>query len=422
MTSSFLVGALAPVDKAAELIELEADIVAALKKPERVIEATLRVRMDDGRIALFPAWRVQWNSSLGPYKGGIRYSPNANLEEVSALSALMTWKNSLMTLPLGGGKGAVKADPKTLSLSELERLSRAWVRAFYDVIGPEKDIPAPDVNTNAEIMSWMTDEYSKLAGKEILGVFTGKPVSRGGSRGRDISTSYGGFVILKCYLEEKNEKISGKTSAVQGFGNVGSNIAKFLYEAGSKVLAVSDSKGGIYSQEGLDVAKILELHRESKEAYQLKLPEIGKKLNYRIITNDELLALKVDILVPAALEGAIHAGNAKDIKANIVLEMANGPTTAEAERELIARGIDILPDILANGGGVTVSYFEMLQNASGHYWSEAEVLNKLKIKMTEAWQNLEETRRRYGITHREAAFVRAVERVALATKKQSAAI
>lgn len=419
MVSSFLESALAPIDKAAELLGLKTDVVAALKRPERAIETTLRVRMDDGRIVLFPAWRVQWNGALGPYKGGIRYSPDANLDEVSALAALMTWKNSLMALPLGGGKGAVKVDPKALSKGELERLSRAWARAFYDVIGPEKDVPAPDVNTNAEIMAWMTDEYSKIAGKEVLGTFTGKPVLKGGSKGREVSTSYGGFVVLKRYLEGKGQTLrsnSGQAVAIQGFGNVGSNIAKFLHEAGIKVVAVSDSEGGIYAENGLDIPRILEMRTTKDGSRPPKLSELGRKLNYKIIANVDPLTLPVDVLVPAALEGAIHEGNAKDVKASVVLEMANGPTTAEAENVLVSRGIDVIPDIMANGGGVMGSYFEMLQNASGHYWSEEEVLNKLELQMTEAWEGLEEVRKRFGITYREAAFIRAIERVAKAVE------
>jgi len=401
MTSSFLESALAPIDKAAGLLGLKADVVAALKRPERAIEATLRVRMDDGRIALFPAWRVQWNGALGPYKGGIRYSPDANLDEVSALAALMTWKNSLMALPLGGGKGAVKVDPKMLSKGELERLSRAWVGAFFDVIGPEKDVPAPDMNTNAEIMAWMSDEYSKLAGREVLGTFTGKPVEKGGSKGREVSTSYGGFVVLKRYLEGKNKTLKGLSVAIQGFGNVGGNIARFLDEAGCKVVAISDSKGGIYKKEGLDIPKRLE-----------------DATGAETISNKELLELPVDVLVPAALESVIHDGNATNIKAKVILELANGPVTAEAEQVLVGRGIDVIPDIMANGGGVMGSYFEMLQNASGHYWSEEEVLNKLELQMTEAWEGLEEVRKRFGITYREAAFVRAIERVAKAVESK----
>ncbi|MDP3947280.1 MAG: Glu/Leu/Phe/Val dehydrogenase [bacterium] len=413
MSSSFLESALAPIDKAAELLGLKADVVAALKRPERAIEATLRVRMDDGRIVLFPAWRVQWNGALGPYKGGIRYSPDANLDEVSALAALMTWKNSLMALPLGGGKGAVKVDPKTLSKNELERLSRAWARAFADVIGPEQDVPAPDVNTNAEIMAWMTDEYSKIAGKEVLGTFTGKPVEKGGSKGREVSTSYGGFVVLKRYLESQNGALEDRTIVIQGFGNVGSHIAEFLHGAGAKVVAISDSEGGIYKESGLDIPKVVkEREPHEKGGRPKKLSQLAETLGAEKISNETLLELPVDILIPAALESVIHEGNAKSIKGKVILEMANGPVTAEAEGVLVGRGIDVIPDIMANGGGVMGSYFEMLQNASGHYWGEEEVLNKIELQMTEAWEGLLAVRKRFGITYREAAFVRAVERVA----------
>lgn len=405
--SNFLESALAPVDKAAKLLGLKDDIVLALKCPERIVESTLRVRMDDGTIHLFPAWRVQWNGALGPYKGGIRYSIDANLNEVLALAALMTWKNSLMALPLGGGKGAIKVNPKVLSPGELERISRAWARSFFDVIGPGKDIPAPDVNTNAMIMDWMTDEYSKIAGVPSWGAFTGKPVEKGGSHGREVSTSYGGFVVLKNYLKSTGGNF--KTVSIQGFGNVGSNIAKFLYDAGFTVVAVSDSKGGIYREDGLNITRIINEMGQRKGGKLLELVDV---VGAKEITNREIMELPVDILIPAALESVINEDNVRNIRARVILEMANGPTTAEAEKILVAQKIDVLPDILANGGGVMGSYFEMLQNASGTYWDEKEVLGKLEVQMTDAWSGLEEVRKRFGITYREAAFVRAVERVA----------
>ena len=399
MSSSFLESALAPVDHAASLLGLNRQVVAQLKRPERSLEETLTIERDSGTVGNFPAWRIQWNSALGPHKGGIRYHPAANLDEVSALSALMTWKNSLAGLPLGGGKGAIQVDPKQLSEGELERLSRAYVRAFFDHLGPDRDVPAPDVNTNAQIMAWMNDEYSLLAGRTVH-TFTGKPVGEGGSEGREVATSYGGFVILKRFIENLSRK--PRTVAIQGFGNVGSNIAKFLFEDGFTIVAVSDSKGGVFRADGLDIPEILD-----------KRPsEIGDESGYHPISNADLLELPVDVLIPSAIEGVITSENAPDIKAKVILEMANGPVDASAEPTLDEQEITIIPDIMANSGGVTGSYFEMLQNQSGDYWTEAQVLEKLEKQMEEAWAALEETRQKYNINYREAAFVRAVERVA----------
>lgn len=396
---SFLENALAPIEKAARILKLSPKVVNRLKKPEQVHEELLLGR--------FPAWRVQWCGVLGPYKGGIRYSPAANLDEVSALSALMTWKNSLAGLPLGGAKGAVQVDPRKLSEVELERLSRAYVRAFFDHLGPGKDIPAPDVNTNAQIMAWMNDEYSKLAGEQVH-AFTGKPVGQGGSKGREVSTSYGGFVILKRYLAGASlPTYRRRAVAIQGFGNVGANIAKFLFEDGFTIVAVSDSKGGVFQAEGLDIPEILE--RNPKP-----LSGVVEGMGYHQISNSDLLELPVDVLVPAAVEGVITRYNAPKIRAKIVLEMANGPVTEEAEKILFERGVDVIPDIMANVGGVVGSYFEMLQNESGDYWSEEKVLHELEEKMSEAWEALEEARRRFNLSYREAAFVRAVERLAVA--------
>lgn len=396
---SFLQSALTPVDKAALLLSLDEDVVERLKTPERQLKHDLELEHDDGRIEHYPAWRVQWNSALGPYKGGIRFAPNASLDEVSALSSLMTWKNSLAGLPLGGGKGAIAVNPRALSEAELERLSRAYVRAFFDHLGPTKDVPAPDVNTNAKIMAWMNDEYSKLAGREVH-TFTGKPVGQGGSAGRDVATSYGGFVILKRFVEDLNRR--PRTIAIQGFGNAGSNMAKFLFEDGFTIVAVSDSKGGTFRAEGLDIPEILG-----------KRPsEVGEEFGYHQISNADLLELPVDILVPAAVEGVITADNAPRIRAKIILELANGPIDAYAEPVLAKREVTVIPDIMANAGGVTGSYFEMLQNQTNDYWTEAEVLAKLKKQMEEAWDALEETKEKYGTSYREAAFICAVGRVA----------
>lgn len=412
--ASFLQSALAPVDKAAQILKLPKEVVSRLKQPEQSHEAKL--------LGKFPAWRVQWNNALGPYKGGIRYSPNANLDEVSALSALMTWKNSLLGLPLGGGKGAIQVDPRMFSEAELERLSRAYVGAFFKHLGPGKDISAPDVNTDARVMDWMNDEYSKIAGRKTY-AFTGKSVGNGGSAGREVSTSYGGFVVLKRYLDLLGQRRG--TVAVQGFGKVGANIAKFLFEDGFKVVAVSDSKGGIYNQGGINIVEVLARFRQSfggqarlDSARQANRPralaEIAQDFGYEIIPNSELLELPVSALIPAAVEGVITESNASQIGAKIILEMANGPVTTDAEPILEERGITIIPDIMANAGGVVGSYLEMLQNESGSYWSEEKVLHELEGKVSEAWEALEETRKEHNLSYRQAAFVRAIDRIAKA--------
>ena len=350
-----------------------------LRQPERVLASALKVKMDSGAQKEFKAYRVQYNTARGPAKGGIRFHPQVSEQEVMLLSFLMSLKCAVIGIPYGGGKGGVECNPKQLSERELEEISRAWVRAFKQDIGPDKDIPAPDVNTGAQEMAWMLDEYEKLEGSHAPAAFTGKPIALGGSLGREYSTSLGGVFALEKILEKSSslsKQVKGKTVAVQGFGNVGMHLARLLHQRGWKVVAVSNSEGGVYDEsgKGLDIPKIIanyERDRLSKVA--------GKK-----ISNEELLELPVEVLAPSALENQITEKNASAIKAKVVLEMANGPVTPEGDAKLFARGVTVVPDILANSGGVAVSYFEWVQNRQGYYWTETEVNEKLEKKFDEA--------------------------------------
>jgi glutamate dehydrogenase/leucine dehydrogenase len=400
--------------------------VAVLQEPQRIVNVTLPVRMDDGTQKLFSGYRVQFNNARGPYKGGIRYHHNVSLDEVKALSFWMAMKCAVADLPLGGGKGGIIVDPKTLSQGELERLSRAYGRAIADIIGPDTDVPAPDVNTNGVIMGWMVDEYvsaqkrkAKFLGttlsvktvKKLKSTFTGKALNNGGSEGREEATGLGGLFVLQAII--KKLKLTGKlTAAVQGFGNVGYNVAKFLDEAGIRVVAVSDSKGGIYVPEGINPA--LTLDCKKKNGYLAGCYCSGSVCDLKKgkqVTNDELLELPVDILVPAALENAITAKNAGKIKAKVVLEMANGPTTPEADEVLYKKGIPVIPDILSNSGGVTVSAFEWEQNRKGQHWTKAEVNKKLSKKMVSAAEAVWQASMTHKTDLRTAAFVVALERI-----------
>ncbi|HDG61582.1 MAG TPA: Glu/Leu/Phe/Val dehydrogenase, partial [Thermotoga sp.] len=347
------------LERASKVLKLKGDIVEMLKHPERVIEVSIPVKMDDGSIKVFTGWRSQHNTALGPTKGGIRYHWNVTKEEVMALSAWMTFKNAVMNLPYGGGKGGIRVNPKEMSEGEVERLSRTYIQRIYKYIGPEEDIPAPDVYTNPQIMAWMMDEYSKLVGKFSPGVITGKPLIVGGSKGRKTATARGGFFVLREALKVRGERFEDMKAAIQGFGNAGSNAAIYLYEAGVKVVAVSDSKGGIFKEDGLPIPDVVKHKKETRSVIDFP--------GARNITNEELLELNVDILVPAALEDVITEENAPRVKARYILELANGPTTPEADEILTSKGVMILPDILANAGGVTVSYFEWVQNLMNYY-------------------------------------------------------
>jgi len=405
--------------------------ILLLEQPQRIINITIPVEMDNGGTRIFQGYRVQYNNFLGPYKGGIRFHPHVSLDEVKALSFWMAMKCAVADLPLGGGKGGIIVDPKILSEGELERLSRGYVRAIADCIGPDKDVPAPDVNTNGVIMGWMVDEFIKRqmtmsVGQKTINnkqkiflssTFTGKLIKDGGSEGREEATGLGGLYVLQALLakqktENRKQKAEKMTVAIMGFGNVGYNIAKFLHEQGFQVVAVSDSKGGVYVSDGMNPELTLDCKKKtgilagcycSGSVCSVKS---GKK-----ITNEELLELPVDIIIPSALENVITKENAKKIKAKIILEMANGPTTPEADEILFKRGITVIPDILSNSGGVTVSAFEWEQNRKGEHWSKEDVNKKLKKKMEAAVDVIYTISKKLKTDLRTAAFVVALERI-----------
>jgi len=397
------------IDDCAEILKLSPEITAVLKNPMRELHVSLPVRMDNGKIKVFQGFRVQYNDARGPAKGGIRFHPEETVDTVRALAAWMTWKCSLADIPLGGGKGGIICNPKELSVGELERLSRAYVRAIYFMIGPEKDVPAPDVYTTPQIMAWMTDEYSVIAGKPQFGTFTGKPLSIGGSAGRGDATAKGGMYTIREAAKELGIDMKKAKVAIQGYGNAGYYAAKLVKEMfGSKVVAVCDSQGGIYNAAGLDIKKAFECKEATGSVCSMKGVEK--------ITNEELLELDVDVLIPAAIENVITEKNAANIKAKIVAELANGPTTPAADKILYKNGVHIIPDFLCNGGGVTVSYFEMVQNAYMYYWDEAEVYEKLDKRISNAYHSVLDTSKQYKINMRQAAYVVSVKRVVDAMK------
>src|SRR3989344_184144 len=389
--------------KIAEVKELTDLELLILNQPKRVINMNISLRMDDGSIKIFPSFRIQYNDARGPTKGGIRFHPEVNMEEVKELAFLMSLKCALVDIPFGGAKGGIKVDPKDLSDGELERLSRKYIREFADFIGPTKDIPAPDVNTNPKIMGWMLDEFEKVKGEKSPGVITGKPLSLGGSKGRIYSTSLGGAFVLREYLKSVKKNAKRLTVAIHGFGNVGSHLAKILDEWGCKIIAIADSKGAIYDAKGLDVKNLLENDLQGKKVQQSGL---GKN-----ISGDELLELDVDVLVPAAIENVINAKNMGKIKAKVILELANGPITAEADDYFESKKSIVLPDILANSGGVIVSYFEWLQNISNYYWSEEKGNEMLEEYMVRAFDSVEKTRKSENSSYRKAAYILAVKRI-----------
>src|SRR3989344_3430885 len=388
--------------KLAPLANLSKKDLQLLATPEHVWKAELEV---SGK--KYPAYRVQWNSARGPYKGGIRFHPGVDIDEVSSLAFWMSIKTAVADLPLGGGKGGVTCNPKDLNEKQLEELSRKFIRAFYKHLGSDKDIPAPDVYTTPQIMAWMLDEFEKLTGKKDPGMITGKPLDKGGSLVRDIATALGGVFILEEALAKM--KMKEKTVAIQGFGNAGMNMAELLAERGFKVIAVSDSKGGIMNKDGLDIPKLVMV----KNATSSVVNYPGKK-----ISNEELLEMKVDILVPAALDNVIHKDNAAKVKAQLILELANGPTTPEADVILHKNGILVLPDVLANSGGVTVSCFEWQQNLAGEKWSEKEVTLKLRKKMVTAFNKIWELHQTNDEDFRTNTYVLAVKKIIEAEKKR----
>ncbi len=398
---------LAQIAKASALMGLAPSVHELISHHERILEVAVPVKMDDGRLQVFRGYRCQHNSIRGPYKGGIRFHPDVDLEEVKALSAWMTMKCAVVNIPLGGGKGGIIVDPKQLSPRELESMTREYARAIAPFVGPDVDVPAPDVYTNSQIMGWFADEYSRYRGKNVLGVVTGKALAMGGSQGRDTATSQGGVYVLEEYLREADKIRPGLTVAIQGFGNAGSFMAMLLAQKGLKVVAVSDSKSGLYQPMGLDVKELMscKAERGAVSEYTKLHPEA------RLITNEELLTLDVDILVLSALENQVRVDNADKVQAKLLLELANGPVTPEADEILKNKGIAVIPDILANAGGVTVSYFELVQNEANYYWSAEEVQAKLKPIMVEAWRSVSENAKKYNSTYREAAFITALKRL-----------
>lgn len=379
-----------------------------LSRPYKVVEVSIPVKMDDGSVRVFTGYRAQHNNAIGPTKGGIRFHPNVTADEVKALATWMTFKCSVVGIPYGGAKGGIAVNPKELSKDELERLSRGFIDAIYEEIGPNKDIPAPDVNTNSQIMAWMLDEYNKISRKDSPGVITGKPLSVGGSKGRVAATGLGVAVTVRELAKKIGMELEGAKVAVQGFGNVGSYTALILKEYGARVVAVSNSRICIYSDKGIDVEKLME--------YRGKTGNISGFEGTEEIPKDEIFTLDVDILVPAALENVITTQNADKIKAKIVAEGANGPTTPEADEILDRKGVVVIPDILANAGGVTVSYFEWVQNLYGFYWTEEEILKREEKIMVEAFNNVYEISCQYNVNLRTAAYMLSVKRVAEAMK------
>jgi len=405
MDSNPFDNAVAILERVSEMIKLDKKTLEKLKHPQNIIEKTISVEMDSGDKREFQIFRVQHNNARGPYKGGIRYHPEVNLDEVKALAMWMTWKCAVVNIPFGGGKGGITVDPRKLSQNELERLSRAYIRAIADYIGPEKDVPAPDVNTNPQIMAWMMDEFSKIKGYNVPAVITGKPIEVFGSKGRNIATSLGGKYVLDEIVESLNMK-KPLDVVIQGMGNVGGGMFQLLSEDKNyRVIAISDSKGGIYDENGLDV--------NVKKIFEHK-KEVGSVINfdgYETITNKELLELDTDVLIPAALENQLTKENADEIKTSVVLELANGPTTPEACEILKEKNVTVVPDILANAGGVTVSYFEWVQNTQNYYWDEEEVEKKLKKVMVQVLNDVYQKKEEYKTDMRTATYALAVNRV-----------
>jgi glutamate dehydrogenase (NAD(P)+) len=395
-------------DMAAEYLKLDPGLRQILRTPKRVMEVSIPTRMDNGQLKIFTGYRVQHNVARGPAKGGLRYHPNVTLDEVKALASWMTWKTAAVNLPYGGAKGGIICDPKRMSKGELERMTRRYASEILPIIGPEMDIPAPDVYTDSQTMAWIMDTYSMAVGHASPGVVTGKPVSVGGSEGRADATGRGVLFVVEEACKMKKIPLRGASVAVQGFGNVGSAVARLFAEKKAKIVAISDSRGGVHNPRGIDPMRALRY--KERAGTVVGMPGASR------ISNDELLALKCDILVPAALESVITLHNAEQVKAKIVAEAANGPTTPHADEVLSRRGIFVLPDILSNAGGVTVSYFEWVQDLQGFFWQLQEVNAKLEYVMKRAFNDMYETMRKFHVYPRAAAYILAVNRVAEATQ------
>lgn len=400
--------ALKQLEIAVRELKLESNIYEMLKQPKRCLTVAVPVKMDDGTVKVFTGYRVQYNDARGPFKGGIRYHPNVSPDEMKALAAWMTWKCAVVDIPYGGAKGGVACDTKKLSRSELERLTRRYAAMILDMIGPYRDVPAPDLYTDAQVMAWIMDTYSQFRGYLVPEVVTGKPINLGGSEGREEATSLGVVICAREASRYLGKKFEGSSVAVQGFGHVGAHAARILHDIGCRIIAVSDSKGGIFNADGINPDKALK-HKEER----------GSVIGYagaKEITNEELLELQCDILIPAALENQITASNANNINADIVVEAANGPTTPEADEILAEKKVMLVPDILANAGGVTASYFEWVQNLNREHWSKEEVHKKLEARMIRAFREVYAMHESRGKSLRTAALMLGVGRVAEAIK------
>ncbi|PIR53319.1 glutamate dehydrogenase [Candidatus Peregrinibacteria bacterium CG10_big_fil_rev_8_21_14_0_10_49_10] len=403
-------------------LDLTKEEQALFAEPQEIHRTDISFQRDDGSTATFPAFRVQYNNARGPYKGGIRYHPLADEDEVKALAALMSIKTAVVNIPFGGAKGGVQCNPKELSKKELQEVSRAYMRAMVEHVGADIDCPAPDVNTNPAIMAWMRDEYEKQTRSYSPAVITGKPLSYGGSLGRDTATARGGFFILQEMMDRRAMDPEELKVVIQGFGNAGAHMAHFLHGAGYTVVAVSDSQGGIYSEEGIDPVRIEKYKRKTGQVAgeyctgSVCDTERMKLDGVRHVSNEELLELPCDILIPAALDTVINEGNAERIQAKFILELANGPTTPEADAILQKKGVEIIPDVLANAGGVTVSYFEWTQGRSGEQWTEDQVDRELKRVILEGYKAVRREARRNEMTYRQAAFSVGVKRMLDAMK------
>ena len=391
------------IDRAAEVLHPDADALEPLRHARRQVIVSIPVMMDDGRLRVFEGYRVVYDNSRGPGKGGIRYHPDVNLDEMKALAAWMAWKCAIVDIPFGGAKGGVACDPLKMSDGELERVTRRYISEIFDLIGPTVDIPAPDVGTSPRVMAWVMDTFSMKKGYVEPGVVTGKPIPLGGSGGRLEATGRGLLFVTRETLRRIGHVLSDSTVAIQGFGNVGSNAAKLLHAAGARVVAVSDVSGAIYDPHGLDMPRVLAYYRETRQL--LGFP--GTEL----LDNQQLLRLPVDVLLPAAMEGQINADNASELRARIVVEGANGPTTPEADQILSKRGVLVVPDILANAGGVVVSYFEWVQDRYGYFWKEPEVNERLEEKMVAAFDAVWTTKEKFEVDARTAAYILAVDRI-----------
>ena len=394
--------AMSQLDKVVKIKNFNPEFIEKLRQPDRDVRVTIPVTMDDGTLKIFEGYRVEYNNALGPYKGGIRYHQDTEINEVKALAFWMTIKCAVAGIPMGGGKGGITVDPKKLSKIELEKLSRGWVKRMADILGPKKDVPAPDVNTTGEIMAWMANEFEKITGDKTGAVITGKPLDKGGSEGRGTATAQGGFFVFEALKKELNlpEKCN---VAVQGFGNAGSYAALIWNKAGHNIVAISDSKLGIYNRNGIDVEKAME--------YKKSTGSLSGFTEGKEISNEELLETECDLLIPAAFENQITDQNADKIHAKVILELANGPITPEADEILFKKGITIIPDVLANSGGVTVSCFEWEQNLIQEHWNEKEVFEKLQPILEDSSKKIHENAKKYSTDLRRGAFILALERI-----------